>query len=97
MKMRGLSARCDLALARAMDRIFNEMSNDYMASALSGAHAVGFSDYQRGIGVLPRIFVSEVELMKAWRHGWNFAGEMEEMAVCPGCRSGSGNPCHIHG
>lgn len=93
-----LDVRISYATAKlALCLIPSEEAEDALSDALREAEAWGYWYFQNDRHELPVLFRDEPALQQAWTSGYDLAAESAEMAECPGCHDGTGNPCYIHG
>lgn len=69
---------------------------DQMIDVVTQANGQGYSDAAQGISDPPALFVSEPLLMTHWQDGQYRFARLQEIATCPFCQDGAGNPCHVH-
>jgi hypothetical protein len=94
----GLNIRVLLAQARITALVNPEEAEQMLYEIGSCAQAQGREDAQNGNSQPPLMFAGEEQyLLRPWRWGFNFERERQEMADCPQCQDGSGNPCPWHG
>ncbi|TDB43245.1 hypothetical protein [Photorhabdus luminescens] len=94
--MRGLQIRIAFASAKVMRVIDAEKAKSEFNEVLFEARQCGYDEYSFGMKVPPTMFLDEPQLLKAWRNGWNFHSEAEEMEHCPECNNQYGIPCSQH-
>lgn len=99
--MRGLEVRIMVAQARIMEVIHDVRDNnflgDWMVDVWLEAQALGYREVAEGLSEPPVMFQNEPDLLTWWEQGQSQYWEMMEMAECPGCNDGTGNPCPSHG
>ncbi len=99
--MRGLDVRIMLAQARIMEVIHgvrnNNVLSDWMADVWMEAQALGHREVTEGLSEPPVMFQNEPDLLTWWEQGQSVYWDMIEMAECPHCNDGTGNPCPSHG
>ncbi|MDB6375073.1 hypothetical protein [Photorhabdus bodei] len=94
--MRGLQIRMAYALAKVMRVIDAEKAKNEFSEVLFEAQRYGYDEYSFGMKVPPTMFLDEPQLLKAWRNGWNFHSEAEEIQHCPECNSQYNISCSFH-
>lgn len=72
---------------------------DYRMEAFMKAESLGHQAHRMGISIeeVPALLKVNQWLVVRWKDGWDMADDSADMAHCPECNNGTGNPCTIHG
>lgn len=90
--LRGLDARCLWAAAHVGGVPESSDGSD-------DAFAQGIRDFEcgRAASDVPPLLADISELAAAWREGWKWADEVNDMASCAHCQDSNIDVCPIHG
>ena len=68
---------------------------DWMVDVWVDTQALGYREVAEGLSEPPVMFQDEPDLLTWWEQGQSVYWEMMEMAECPGCNDGTGNPLPV--
>lgn len=94
--MRGLQIRMAYASAKVMRVIDAEKAKDEFREVLFAANMYGYDEYLSDMKEPPTMFLDEPQLLKAWRKGWNYHRDADEMRNCPECNNQDSLFCSFH-
>jgi hypothetical protein len=93
--LKGLQARCELAMARVMEGIDFERASQHAFEAHLLAQGTGYHGFDAD-EPMPAFFVGEPDLIAAWESGAEMAWQFAETSACPHCKDKSIDLCPVH-